>query len=97
MLSSVTVKGVPYFSFNIQPDSWKSDSNVTAGKYYYNAYNINITASNNLYVMPSNASKAQSFGVYAYSQSRSGNMGLLQFRAMEKPTSDLTYTVYYLN
>ena len=97
LLSSVTVKGVPYFSFNIQPDSWKSDSNVTAGKYYYNAYNINITASNNLYVMPSNASKAQSFGVYAYSQSRSGNMGLLQFRAMEKPTSDLTYTVYYLS
>lgn len=97
LLSSVTVKGVPYFSFNIPPDSWKSDSNVTAGKYYYNAYNINITASNNLYVMPSNTSKAQSFGVYAYSQSRSGNMGLLQFRAMAQPTSDLTYTVYYLN
>ena len=97
LLSSVTVKGVPYFSFNIQPDSWKSDSNATIGKYYYNAYNINITASNNLYVMPSNASKAQSFGVYAYSQSRSGAMGLLQFRAMERPTSDLTYTVYYLN
>ena len=97
LLSSVTVKGVPYFSFNIPPDSWKSDSNVTAGKYYYNAYNINITASNNLYVMPSNTSKAQSFGVYAYSQSRSGAMGLLQFRAMAQPTSDLTYTVYYLN
>lgn len=97
LLSSVTVKGVPYFSFNIQPDSWESDSNATIGKYYYNAHNINITASNNLYVMPGNASKAQSFGVYAYSQSRSGAMGLLQFRAMERPTSDLTYTVYYLN
>ena len=97
LLSSVTVKGVPYFSFNIPPDSWESDSNVTAGKYYYNVYNIKITASNNLYVMPSNASKAQSFGVYAYSQSRSGDMGLLQFRAVAQPTSDLTYTVYYLS
>ena len=97
LLSSVMVRGVPYFSFNIPPDSWESDSNVTAGKYYYNAYNINITASNNLYVIPNNVSKAQSFGVYAYSQSRSGAMGLLQFRAMAQPTSDLTYTVYYLN
>ena len=97
LLSSVIVKEVPRFSFNIPPDSWESDSNVTAGKYYYNAYNINITASNNLYVMPSNASKAQSFGVYAYSQSRSGAMGLLQFRAVAQPTSDLTQTVYYLS
>ena len=76
-----------------------SGSNVTAGKYYYNVSSEHITASNNLYVMPNNASAAQSFGVYAYSQNRTSGAktGALQFRAMERPTSDLTYTVYYLN
>ena len=99
LLSSVIVKEVPRFSFNIPPDSWESDSNVTAGKYYYNAYNINITASNNLYLIPNHASAAQSFGLYAYSQSRTSGAktGSLQFRAMQRPTSDLTYTVYYLS
>ena len=99
LLSSVTVKGVPYFSVTLSSGGWKSDSNVAAGKYCYNVSNTSITASNNLYVIPDNASAAQSFGVYAYSQSRSSgaNAGALQFRAMAQPTSDLTYTVYYLS
>lgn len=100
LLSSVTVKGVPYFSVTLPSSMWgNSGSNVTAGKYYYNVSNEHITASNNLYVMPNDASAAQSFGVYAYSQSRTSGAktGALQFRAMERPTSDLTYTVYYLN
>ena len=100
LLSSVTVKGVPYFSVTLPSSMWgNSGSDVAAGKYYYNVSNANITASNNLYVMPNNASAAQSFGVYAYSQSRTSGAktGALQFRAMERPTSDLTYTVYYLN
>ncbi len=99
LLSSVTVNAVPFLSVTLSSGSWGSDSNVTIGKYYYNVSNANITASNNLYVIPSNASAAQSFGVYAYSQSRSSgaSAGTLQFRAMENPTSDLTYTVYYLN
>ena len=100
LLSSVTVKGVPYFSVTLPSSMWgNSGSNVTAGKYYYNVSSEHITASNNLYVMPNNASAAQSFGVYAYSQSRTSGAktGALQFRAMERPTSDLTYTVYYLN
>lgn len=93
LLSSVTVNAVPSFSVTLNSGSWQSDSNVTIGKYYYNVSNTNITASNNLYVMPDNASAAQSFGVYAYSQDE----GTLQFRAVAQPTSDLTYTVYYLN
>ena len=100
LLSSVIVKGVPYFSVTLPSSMWgNSGSDVAAGKYYYNVSNANITASNNLYVMPNNASAAQSFGVYAYSQSRTSGAktGALQFRAMERPTSDLTYTVYYLN
>lgn len=100
LLSSVAVKGVPYFSVTLPSSMWgNSGSNVTAGKYYYNVSNEHITASNNLYVMPNNASAAQSFGVYAYSQSRTSGAktGALQFRAMERPTSDLTYTIYYLN
>ena len=99
LLSSVTVKGVPYFSVTLSSGSWKSDSNVAAGKYYYNVSDANITASNNLYVIPNNASVAQSFGVYAYSQSRSSgaNAGTLQFRAMIQPTSNLTYAIYCLS
>ena len=100
LLSSVIVKGVPYFSVTLPSSMWgNSGSDVAAGKYYYYVSNANITASNNLYVMPNNASAAQSFGVYAYSQSRTSGAktGALQFRAMERPTSDLTYTVYYLN
>ena len=100
LLSSVTVNAVPYFSVTLPSSMWgNSGSNVTAGKYYYNVSSEHITASNNLYVMPNNASAAQSFGVYAYSQSRTSGAktGALQFRAMERPTSDLTYTVYYLN
>lgn len=99
LLSSVTVNAVPYFSVTLSSGSWKSDSNVTIGKYYYNVNNTNITASNNLYVMPSSASTAQSFGVYAYSQSKASgaSTGTLQFRAVAQPTSDLKYTVYYLS
>lgn len=99
LLSSVTVNAVPSFTVKLLSDSWRSDSNVTIGKYYYNVSNANITARNNLYVMPHNAPAAQSFGVYAYSQGRlsGANAGDLQFRAMAQPTSDLTYTVYYLN
>lgn len=99
LLSSVTVKGVPYFSVKLLSGSWKSDSNVTIGKYYYDVSGANITASNNLYVMPDSASTAQSFGVYAYSQSVASGaiLGTLQFRAIEKPTSDLGYIVYYLS
>lgn len=99
LLSSVTVRGVPRFSVTLSSSIWKSDSNVTIGKYYYNVSSDIITASNNLYVMPNSASTAQSFGVYAYSQSKTSgaSIGTLQFRAIEKPTSDLTYTVYYLS
>lgn len=93
LLSSVTVSAVPYFSVTLPSGGWDSDSNAAMGKYYYNVSNANITASNNLYVMPGNASVAQSFGVYAYSQDEE----TLQFRAIAQPTSDLTYTVYYLN
>ena len=100
LLSSVTVKGVPTLRLKLSSGGWgNSDSNVTAGKYYYDIFAPSITASNNLYVMPDDASAAQSFGVYAYSQSRlsEDDMGILQFRAMIQPTSDLTYTVYCLS
>ena len=99
LLSSVTVKGVPSLRFTLSSDKWKSDSNVTVGKYYYDISAPIITASSNLYVMPIDASAAQSFGVYAYSQSWSSeaSLGTLQLRAMEKPTSDLTYTLQILN
>ena len=99
LLSSVTVNAVPSFTVKLLSDSWRSDSNVTIGKYYYNISNANITARNNLYVIPHNAAAAQSFGVYAYSQSElsGANEGVLQFRAVAQPTSDLTYTVYYLS
>ena len=93
LLSSVTVNAVPSFSVTLSSSSWSSDSNTTIGKYYYNVSNDKVTASNNLYVMPSSASTAQSFGVYAYSQSA----GSMQFRAVAQPTSNLEYTVYYLS
>ena len=99
LLSSVTVWGVPTAKFNLSPAKWKSDSNVTAGKYYYDISSPGITASSNLYVMPDDASAAQSFGVYAYSQSWSSedSVGTLQLRAMIQPTSVLTYTLHVLN
>ena len=101
LLSSVTVKGVPYFSVTLSSSSWKSDSNVTEGKYYYDVSDANITDSSNLYVAPGNGSvsAAQSFGVYAYSQIKApwASAGTLKFRAIEKPTSDLNYNVFYLS
>ena len=101
LLSSVIVKGVPSFRVTLSSSSWKSDSDVTAGKYYYDVSNANITDSNNLYVMPENGSvsAAQSFGVYAHTQIKApwASTGTLQFRAIEKPTSDLTYTLHILN
>ena len=101
LLSSVIVKGVPSFRLTLSSSIWKSDSNVTVGKYYYDVYSDIITDSNNLYVMPENGSvsAAQSFGVYAYSQIKTpwASTGTLQFRAIEKPTSDLAYTIYYLS
>ena len=101
LLSSVTVRGVPYFSVTLSSSIWKSDSNVTIGKYYHDVSSGIITDSNNLYVMPENGSvsAAQSFGVYAYSQSKESgaSAGTLQFRAVAQPISDLEYTVYYLS
>ena len=101
LLSSVTVKGVPYFSVTLSSSSWSSDDNVTEGKYYYDVSDANITDSSNLYVAPGNGSvsAAQSFGVYAYSQIKMpwASKGTLRFRAIEKPTSDLTYNVFYLS
>ena len=51
--------------------------------------------------MPENGSvsAAQSFGVYAHTQIKApwASTGTLQFRAIEKPTSNLDYTVYYLS
>ena len=96
LLSSVTVKGVPYFSVAFTSASWSSDGNLTPGQYYATVNSDYITASNNLYVIPrseSDITAAQSFGIYAYSQSN----GSMQFRAVAKPTSTVTYTVYYLN
>lgn len=99
LLSSVTVDPVPRFSVTLTSNSWSSDSNTTIGNYYYNISHAGITDSNNLYVMPSDAATAQSFGVYAYSQTRKSgdSTGTLQFRAVAKPTSNLTYTIYYLS
>ena len=101
LLSSVTVRGVPCFGVTLSSSFWQSDSNVTIGKYYYNVSGDIITASNNLYVMPESGSvsAAQSFGVYAYSQSKESgaSTGTLQFRAVAQPTSNLDYTVYYLS
>lgn len=96
LLSSVTVKGVPSFSVAFTSASWSSDGNLTLGQYYATVNSDYITASNNLYVIPRSASDitaAQSFGIYAYSQSN----GSMQFRAVVKPTSTVTYTVYYLS
>lgn len=97
--SKIIVNAVPHFTFTLSSGNWSSDSNDSIGKYYYNFANASITASNDLYVMPSSVSTAQSFGVYAYSQSRSSgaSTGILQFRALEKPTSNLEYTIYYLS
>ena len=101
LLSSVTVKGVPYFSVTLSSNKWKSDSDVTIGKYYYDVSDANITDSSDSYVAPGNGSvsAAQSFGVYAYSQIKMpwASKGTLQFRAIEKPTSDLTYNIFYLS
>ena len=96
LLSSVIVKGVPSFSVAFTSASWSSDSNTTIGKYFATVSDNHITANNNLYVIPRSAndtSIAQSFGIYAYSQSN----GSMQFRAVAKPTSTVTYTVYYLS
>ena len=96
LLSSVTVNAVPSFSVAFTSASWSPDGNLTPGQYYATVNSDYITASNNLYVIPrseSDITAAQSFGIYAYSQSN----GSMQFRAVAKPTSTVTYTVYYLN
>lgn len=98
LLSSVTVNAVPSIKVTLRSDSWSSDSNTTIGKYFYNIMNNAITDSNNLFVIPSSPSTAQSFGVYAYAQDKaSASTGILQFRSVAQPTSNLEYTIYYMN
>lgn len=95
LLTSVTVTPIPYIPVTLSADGWVSTNNISIGQYYYDVNSSSITFTNNLYVKPNDdsISLSQSFGVYAYSQSD----GVLQFRAMEKPTSDLAYTIYYLS
>lgn len=95
LLSSVTVKAVPRLLVTLGPNNWISDGNTIIGEYYYKVSYAGFTANSNLYVMPESdsISVAQSFGVYAYSQSNNS----IEFRAVTKPTSILQYTIYYLS
>lgn len=93
--SKVTVKAIPSKTFTIAASAWSamSPANET-GSYTCTITEVTgVTASNDVVVLPGNTSVVASCGVYASAQGASS----ITFKAFNKPSSNISYTVYILN
>ena len=93
--SKVTVNAIPSKTFTIAASAWSTMSPVNeTGSYTCTITGVTgVTASNDVVVLPSNTSVVASCGVYASAQGASS----ITFKAFNRPSSDISYTVYILN
>lgn len=92
--SKITVEGIPKQEFTIAQSAWSATSSATEnGSYTCTVSGLtDVTASNDVVVLPGNTSVVDSCGVYASSQGAES----ITFKAFNKPSSDIQYTVYIL-
>lgn len=92
--SKITVEGIPKQEFTIAQSAWSATSSATEnGSYTCTVSGLtDVTADNDVVVLPGNTSVVDSCGVYASSQGAES----ITFKAFNKPSSDIQYTVYIL-
>lgn len=92
--SKITVEGIPKQEFTIAQSAWSATSSATEnGSYTCTVSGLtDVTAGNDVVVLPGNTSVVDSCGVYASSQGAES----ITFKAFNKPSSDIKYTVYIL-
>ena len=93
--SKVTVNAIPKQTFTIATSAWSATSSAKeTGSYTCTITGVTgVTASNDVVVLPGNTSVVASCGVYASAQGASS----ITFKAFNKPSSNISYTVYILN
>ena len=93
--SKVTVNAIPKQTFTIATSAWSTTSSAKeTGSYTCTITGVTgVTASNDVVVLPGNTSVVASCGVYASAQGASS----ITFKAFNKPSSNISYTVYILN
>ena len=93
--SKITVSAIPSATFTIATSAWSAISPVNeTGSYTCTISGVTgVTATNDIVVLPGSASVVASCGVYASGQGASS----ITFKAFDRPTSDISYTVYILN
>ena len=94
--SKVTVKAIPKQTFTLAKAFWYTMTSETEFGTYVNTATVDgVTADNDIAVIPdaNSTSVVKSCGVYASGQ----GAGSITFKAFDKPTSDISYTVYILN
>lgn len=93
--SKVTVNAIPSATFTIATSAWSAISPVNeTGSYTCTISGVTgVTATNDIVILPGNTSVVASCGVYASGQGASS----ITFKAFNKPSSNISYTVYILN
>ena len=91
--SKITVNAIPRETFTIPASLWSAMSPADETGSYSCMVPSEITANDDIVVLPSDTSVVASCGVYASGQGASS----ITFKAFNKPSSNISYTVYILN
>lgn len=93
--SKITVNAIPSTSFTVAANAWTQETSaLEAGSYTQTVTGVTgVSGDNDIVVLPKNTSVVDACGIYAASQGDS----IVKFKAFDKPTSDILYTVYILN
>ena len=94
--SKITVNAIPSAPFTLAKAFWAPLASETEFGTYVNTATVDgVTEDNDIAVIPdaNSTSVVKSCGVYASGQ----GAGSITFKAFDKPTSDISYTVYILN
>lgn len=93
--SKITVNAIPSATFTIATSAWSAMSSANeTGSYTCTISGVTgVTATNDIVILPGNTSVVASCGVYASGQGASS----ITFKAFNKPSSNISYTVYILN
>lgn len=93
--SKITVNAIPSTTLTVAANAWTEETSVTeTGSYTQTVTGVaGVSTDNDIVVLPGNTSEVVARGVYASGQGDS----IVTFKAFDKPTSDISYTVYILN
>ena len=93
--SKITVNAIPSATFTIATSAWSAMSPVNeTGSYTCTISGVTgVLADSDVVVVPGDSSVVALYGVYASGQGASS----ITFKAFNKPSSNISYTVYILN